>query len=99
MIEQQLRAVLEQQQWTLVVNTASPASPPTALAVVWKMYANGVAVTLSIHDEEGEFVVYTDVGHAGAGTKRTESGRFSSLDAATHHLIQACSQWDSTWET
>jgi hypothetical protein len=43
-------------------------------------------------------VLYTDLGHSGSGTNRTENGRFSTLDAASNRLIQECSGWDRTWE-
>jgi hypothetical protein len=99
MIEQHTRIALEQQQWTIVVNEVSPVPHQTSFIELWKMYANGVAVTLSIYDEEGQFVVYTDVGHAMSGSNRTESGRFSTINAALQQLIQACYQWDGTWET
>jgi hypothetical protein len=98
MLEPQTRTALKQQQWTIVVSEVNRA-PHQASLELWKMYANGVAVTLSIHDEEGQFVVYTSVGHAGTGTNRAEDGRFSTVDAAIQQLIQACYRWDRTWET
>ena len=99
MIEQHTRSALEQQQWIIVVNEASPVPHKMSLIELWKMYANGVAVTLSIQEEAGQFVVYEAVGHAMSGSNRTESGRFSTVNAALHQLIQACHQWDGTWET
>lgn len=97
MIEQHTRTALEQQQWTVVVNDVSPLK--ASLVELWKMYANGVAVRLSIQDEEGQFVVYADVGHAAAGTNRIESGRFSTRNDAVVQLIQECSHYDRAWET
>jgi hypothetical protein len=99
MLDQQTRAALEQQQWSIDVNDVSPIPHKTSFVELWKMYANGVAVTLSIQHEQGQFVVYADVGHAAAGTNRIEYGRFSTLDAAVAQLIQACYQYDGAWET
>jgi hypothetical protein len=99
MIDQDMRAALEQQQWTIVVNDVSPLPLKASLIELWKMYANGVAVRLSTQNEQGQFVVYADVGHAAAGTNRIEYGRFSTLKAAVDQLIQECSQYDRAWET
>jgi hypothetical protein len=99
MIEQHTRSALEQQQWTIVVNEASLVHHKASLIELWKMYANGVAVTLSIQEEAGQFVVYEAVGHAMTGSNQTESGRFSTVKAALQQLIQSCYQWDGTWET
>jgi hypothetical protein len=99
MIDQQMRAALEQQQWTIVVNDVSPLPHKGSFIELWKVYANGVAVRLTTQNEQGQFVVYADVGHAAAGTNRIEYGRFSTLKAAVDQLIQECSQYDSAWET
>jgi hypothetical protein len=99
MIEQQTRTALEQQQWVVVINQVNPVPPKASLIQLWKTYANGLAVTLSIHDEAGQFVVYIDVGHAMTGSNRTEYGRFSTVEVAIQQLIQECYRWDRTWET
>ena len=89
---------LEHQQWTIVVNDVSPVGHKTLFIKVWKVYANGVAVTVSVQHEQEQFVLYTDLGHSGSGTNRTENGRFSTVEAASHRLIQECNGWDRTWE-
>jgi hypothetical protein len=99
MLDQHRRAALEQQQWIIDVHDVSPLPHNASLVELWKMYANGVAVTLSIQNEQGQFVVYADVGHAAAGTNRIECGRFSGLDAAVDQLIQTCCLYDGAWET
>ena len=98
-IDQFTRTALQQQQWTIVINEASPVPPRASLIELWKMYANGVAVTLSIQEEAGQFVLHTDVGHAMTGSNRVESVRFSTGDATVQRLVQECQQWDRTWET
>ena len=98
-IDQLTRIALEQQQWTITVNETNSVPSKAALIELWKMYANGVAVTLSIQEEAEQFVLYTDVGHAMTGSNRVESDRFSTGDAAVHRLVQECQQWDRTWET
>lgn len=98
-IEQHTRTALEQQQWTIVVNDVCPLPLKASFVELWKMYANGVAVKLSIQDEQGQFALYADVGHAAAGTNRIQSGRFSTLNDAVAQLIQECAQYDSAWET
>lgn len=97
MFDEQARVTLEQQQWTCVTENVNLVSPEAPFVELWKQYINGVAVTLSIHYEEGLFVLYEDVGHAASGTKRTNCGTFPSANAAVHHLIQACYSWDDTW--
>ena len=99
MLDQHTRAALEQQQWTIVANDVSPLPLKASFVELWKMFANGVAVRLSVQDEQGQFVVYADVGHAAAGTNRIESGRFSTLNDAVDLLIQECSHYDRAWET
>ena len=89
---------LEHQQWNIVINDLSPVGHQAVFTRLWKVYANGVAVTLSIQVEEEKFVLYTDLGHAGSRTNRTENGRFPTLEAASNRLIQECSGWDRTWE-
>ena len=91
-------STLERQQWTIVINDISPVGHHALFTRLWKIYANGVSVTLSIQGDEGQFVLYTDLGHSGSGTNRTENGRFSTLDAASNRLIQECKGWDRTWE-
>ena len=91
-------SALERQQWKIVINDMSPVGHQAVFTRLWKVYANGVAVTLSIQLEEEQFVLYTDLGHAGSRTNRTENGRFSTLEAATNRLIQECSGWDRTWD-
>ena len=91
-------AALEHQQWTIVVNDVSPVGQKTVIIKAWKVYANGVAVTVSVQHEHEQFVLYTDLGHSGSGTNRTENGRFSTLEAASQRLIQECNGWDRTWE-
>jgi hypothetical protein len=98
MLEQHVRTALEQQQWTFVVKDVSPLPRQGSLIELWKMFANGVAITLSIYSEEGQFVVYEDVGHAASGTNRTEYGRFSTENAAVQQVIKACNRWDGIWE-
>jgi len=99
MLDHHTRAALEQQQWIIDVNDVSPLPHQASLIVLWKMYANGVAVRLSVQDEQGQFVVHASVGHASTGTNIIEYGEFSTLDAAVDQLIQACSQYDGAWET
>ena len=89
---------LECQQWKIVINDLNPVGHQAVFTRLWKVYANGVAVTLSIQVEEEQFVLYTDLGHAGSMTNRTENGRFSNLEAASSRLIQECNGWDRTWE-
>jgi len=89
---------LERQQWKIVINDMSPVGHQAVFTRLWKVYANGVAVTLSIQVEEEQFVLYTDLGHARSRTNRTENGRFSTLEAASNRLIQECSGWDRTWD-
>lgn len=98
MMEEHLRIALEQRQWTCVTKDVNLIPQGASLVSLWKPYTNGVAVTLSIHYEEGQFVLYEDVGHAASGTKRTNCGTFSTANTAIHQLIQACYSWDNTWE-
>jgi hypothetical protein len=98
MLEEYTRIELKQRQWTVAVNDVTPLPHKASLIELWKMYTNGVAITLSIHHEKGQFVVYEDVGHAASGTNRTEHGRFSTVDTAVQQMLQACYEWDSTWE-
>ena len=89
---------LEHQQWKIVISDLSPVGHQAVFTRLWKAYANGVAVTLTIQVEVEPFVLYTDLGHAGSRTNRTENGRFSTLEAASNRLIQECRGWDRTWE-
>jgi hypothetical protein len=98
MIAQEIRSALQEQQWTIVVAEENPPSQ-APLIVLWKTFANGVAITLSVHHEQGQFVVYEDVGHAASGTKRTELDQSSTLDTVIHQMILECQQWDRIWET
>jgi hypothetical protein len=97
MMDEQTRTLLKQQQWTIVDKDVSLVTQK-ALFSAWKQYANGVAITLSIHCEEDQFVLYQDVGHAASGTNRTNCGAFSTTNAAVQQLIQSCYDWDDTWE-
>jgi hypothetical protein len=99
MLDQQRRAALEQQQWSIDVNDVSPLPHQASLIELWKVYANGVAVRLSIQHEQGQFLVYADVGHASTGTNTIEYGRFSTRNAAVEQLIQECAHYDRAWET
>jgi hypothetical protein len=98
MIAQEIRSALQEQQWTIVVAEENPPSQAT-LIELWKTFANGVAITLSVHHDQGQFVLYEDVGHAASGTKRTALDRCSTLDTAIQQMIQECRQWDRVWET
>ena len=98
MMQEHARTALEQRQWTCVTEDMNLIPQGASFVTLWKQYTNGVAITLSIHSEDGQFVLYEDVGHAASGTKRTNCGTFSTADAAVHQLIQACSSWDDTWE-
>jgi hypothetical protein len=98
MLEEYTRTELKQRQWTVAVNNVTPLPHKASFNVLWKMYTNGVAIMLSIHHDEGQFVVYEDVGHAASGTNRTEHGRFSTVNAAVQQLLQVCYESDSTWE-
>ena len=98
MLEEHTRTALKQRFWTIIVNDVNLILHRVSFIVLWKTYANGIAIMLSVQDEEGQLVMYTEVGHAASGTSRTESGRFSTLHAAVHQLIQACNEWDSTWD-
>ena len=91
-------SALERQQWTIVINDLSPMGHQALFTKLWKVYANGVTVTVSIQGDEGQFVLCTDLGHSGSRTNRTENGRFSTLEAASTRLIQECNGWDRTWE-
>lgn len=97
MFDEQTRTALQQRQWTCVTKNANLVAPESPLVELWKHYTNGVAVTLSIDYQEGQFVVYEDVGHAACGTKRTNCGTFATANAAVHHLLQTCYSWDDTW--
>jgi hypothetical protein len=99
MLDQQRRAALRQQQWIVDVNDVSPLPHQASLIESWKVYANGVAVRLSIQVEQGQFVVYAAVGHASMGTNTIEYGRFSTLNVAVDQLIEECAHYDRAWET
>ena len=96
MIEEPARTALEQQQWICTENE-NPIRQAAPSVELWKHYTNGVALRLSIYYEEGQFVLYQDVGHAASGTNRTNCGSFSTANAAVDQLIQACYSWDATW--
>jgi hypothetical protein len=97
MIEQQMRDVLERQEWLIAVNEAGPGAEDRPLVELWKPFADMMAITISIQEEAGQFVIYEDVGHAAAGTNRLEYGRFSTAKAAIDELPQVCYRWDSVW--
>ena len=88
---------MEEQQWLIAVDEAGPRAENRAFVELWKPFADGVVVRISIREEAGEFVIYEDVGHSAAGTNRLEAGRFSTAEAAVEALIQACDRWDSVW--
>lgn len=97
MIEENTWTDLQQRQWICDVEDVNLIPQGASFVSLWKQYTNGVAITLSIHAEDGQFVLDQDVGHAASGTKRTNCGTFSTTDAAIHQLIQACYSWDNTW--
>lgn len=102
MIEAQTRTALQERQWVVVdkhVNDVNVVPPEGPLVELWKQYANGVAIALSIHYEGDQFVLYQDVGHAASGNNRTNCGTSPTVNAALHQLIEASRSWDSTWET
>lgn len=97
MIEEHTWTDLQQRQWICDVEDVNLIPQGVSFVSLWKQYTNGVAITLSIHSENGQFALYQDVGHAASGTKRTNCGTFSTADAAVHQLIQECYSWDNTW--
>jgi hypothetical protein len=97
MLDQQTQNALREQKWLIAVNEAGPAGENGPLVRLWKPFADGVAVTVFIREEAGEFVVYEDVGHSAAGTNRIEAGRFSTTEAAVAELIEACQRYDRVW--
>ena len=98
MIEQHIQDVLEQRQWTIIVNDVSPIARIESLIVLWKMYADHMTVTLTIREEDHQFKFYTDLGHW-TGTDRVASSKFSTLEAAMDHLVQECGRLDAMYET
>ena len=96
MIEEHTRTDLQQGQWICDLEDVNLVPQGVSFVSLWKQYTNGVAITLSIQSENGQFVLYQDAGHA-AGTKRTNCGTFSTVEAAIHQLIQECDSWDNTW--
>jgi len=95
MMEEQTQKALQERQWIVVKDvTLMPQKVP--VVELWKQYANGVAIALSIQCEGDQFVLYQDVGHV-AGTNRTNCGTFSTANAAIHQLIEASYSWDDTW--
>ena len=97
MIEEHTWTDLQQRQWICDVEDVNLIPQGASFVSLWKQYTNGVAIMLSIHSEDGQFVLYQDVGHAASGTKRTNCGTFLTADAAVHQLIQECYSWDNTW--
>ncbi|MBD2083416.1 hypothetical protein NDI49_14515 [Trichocoleus sp. ST-U3] len=97
MIEENTRTDLQQRQWICDVKDINLIPQGASFVSLWKQYTNGVAITLSIYSEDGQFALYQNVGHAASGTKRTNCGTFSTADAAVHQLIQECDGWDNTW--
>ena len=98
MIEEQTRTALQERQWVVVDKNVNVVPPEGLVVELWKQYANGVAIALSIFYEGDQFVLYQDVGHAASGTNRTNCGAFPTVNAALHQLIEASYGWDSTWD-
>ena len=98
MIEENTRTDLQQRQWICDVEDVNLIPQGASFFSLWKHYTNGVAITLSIHSEDDQFVLYQDAGHAASGTKRTNCGTFSTAAAAVHQLIQECDSWDNAWD-
>jgi|SRR5215213_5481246 len=98
MLEEHTRTELEQRQWSVVSKDMNMVPEKHSFIELQKTYINGIDIRLSIQYGEGQFVLYKDLGHAASGTNRVIEGTFSSLNAAVQHMLQVCSEWDSTWE-
>ncbi len=70
MIEEHTWTDLQQRQWICDVEDVNLIPQGASFVSLWKQYTNGVAIMLSIHSEDGQFVLYQDVGHAGLWNKK-----------------------------